>query len=325
MDNSKFIIHGIFRDIVNGYSSIEHNGDLIYIKHLGPLHEADVEKIKFKKYQDALSHGIPTHADKMDMLIKENLWTEEDNLFLGQQKSYVENLENTKKHLMFISQIKEKEEEIDKAKKELEEKQFILNEMLGMTAEKFADKQCNSYYLYYSLYRDEELKDRLFTLENFSKLDDDELYPLIHSFNLSLQDIDTDKIKKTALSSSVQSLFNLSSDVSNFLGKPIYKFTHYQISLCSFAGYYKTILSELNNNIPDEYRYDPDKIESLFISSKNMEKHKNNQTGEGATVTYFGANKEDVKALGITQDDSITKLLAQKGELSMMDMIEMDA
>ena len=323
MDSDKFIIHGIFRDIINGYSSIEHNKQLIYVMHLGPTQEADIEKIKLKKYKDAISKGIPTHKEKMDILLKEKLWTEEEDVFLIQQKSYIQGLEDTKKNLMFVSQIKEKEKEIIESRKLLNEKQFFLDELLGLTAEKFADKQCNSYYLYYCLFKDEELKQRLFDFNQFLQLDDEEIYPLIHSFNTATQDIDNENIKKTSLSSMVQNLYGISSGASDFMGKPVCKFTYYQISLCSFAGYYKSILSELGSNIPEDYRHDPEKIESLFISSRNMEKQKNSQDGEAAVTAYFGANKEDVKALGAVEEDSLSKKIAEKGELSMMDFIEM--
>lgn len=324
MDDSKFVIHSVLRDIINGYSKVEYRDDLIYIMHLGPIQEADIEKIKFEKYKEAISRGIPSYKEKLDFLIKDKLWSEEESLFIDQQKDMIRNMEATKKSLMFVSQIRSKEEEIKNAKNELNKKQYELDDMIGMTAEKFADKQCNSYYLYYSLYKDIDLKNQFFTKKEFEDLEDDEIYSLIGLFNQSTKYITDENIKKVALSSVIQNMFGLSNDPSLFLGKPICKFTYYQISLCSFAGYYKSILNEVGNNIDEECKNDPDKLEGLFISSRNMEKHKNKQSGESGTTTYFGATKEDAKALGDTDDgDKMSKILSEKGELSMMDMIEM--
>ncbi len=324
MDRTKYIVNKVLTDIVKGYSKATIEGKEVFLMHVSPIYENEVEEYKLFKYDEAISKGLFSEKEKFALLQKDKLWTEEDDLELTQYQDMLDNLHNTRKNLLFLSQIQQLDNDIKKYEGEIAEKNRYRAELMGLTAEKYAEKKAANYYLYFTLFSDMELTKRFFKKSEFDQLDDDELNDIIVSFNSGVEYITEENIKLTALSPTVQNLYSLAESPFYFIGKPISQFSYYQTSLCSYAGYYKHILGEMGSNIPPEFRNNPDKIEGLFTSSQNIEKEKDKRQKDGGAIGFFGANEEDLAALGLnSQPDKMSKVLAEKGEFSIYDAIKM--
>jgi hypothetical protein len=324
---SKYLTNKVFTDIVNGYSVINISNETVYIKHFNVIDDTEIEFYKDAKYTEALNKGLKKESDQLKFLTDKNLWTEDDETQLIGLKYYLERLKDDVKIAWLPSQIKSKKDDITKAEIEYYSKLEIKDSLIGLSAEKYAQKQSNSFYIYCSLYKDLTLKEKLYNKDKFEDLETEEINLLTYKFNEAIDCLNEDNIKKTACSNLFQNIYNLSDSNKNFLGKPICYFTYYQVSLLSYGNYYKHILGDLGD-IPDEIRNNPSKLEEHYTTSKNIQKIVDKKQKDNSTVGIMGATKEDIEALGLNSQKSVNetkieKALSEQGEISMMDAIRM--
>ena len=152
----------IFRDVVQGFTKVFHGEELIFIKHLTTHDQVNLEDIEENFFNKAQARGLKTEQESLDQIIKDELWTREDEQFLSTQKSYVENLYKGKSQLILKSQIDNQERLINTELKKLDEKINEKNELLGETCEKYSKKRANDYYIMTSFYSDEKLTTKLY-------------------------------------------------------------------------------------------------------------------------------------------------------------------
>ena len=112
----------IFRDVVQGFTKVFHGEELIFIKHLTTHDQVNLEDIEENFFNKAQARGLKTEQESLDQIIKDELWTREDEQFLSTQKSYVENLYKGKSQLILKSQIDNQERLINTELKKLDEK-----------------------------------------------------------------------------------------------------------------------------------------------------------------------------------------------------------
>ena len=74
----------IFRDIVRGYTTTILEDDFVYIKHLTPHDQVELEEIEEKYYKSAQRRGVPTEKEMLDYLKEEGQWTEEDEKIIAE-------------------------------------------------------------------------------------------------------------------------------------------------------------------------------------------------------------------------------------------------
>ena len=172
-------ISKVFIDIVNGYSK----SDDVFVKHLGTFDNYNIQLVKKEAYDSAVKKGLPIEKNKLEDLRKQKIWLDEDNRELVEYKSMVDGLGQSRKNLFLPSQIKLKETEIKEWELKYYTKLNYKSELLGLTAEKYADRKSSNFYICYSLYKDKELKLPYFENWKFNELDDEELNSTILSFN----------------------------------------------------------------------------------------------------------------------------------------------
>ena len=114
----------IFRDVVRGFSTTTLEEDFVYIKHLTPHDQVELEEIEEKYFNIALRKGVPTEEDMLAYLKDEGQWTDKDEKFIQDKELFLENLRKAKTKLVLKSEIDKQTELIDKEQKLLDDKQI---------------------------------------------------------------------------------------------------------------------------------------------------------------------------------------------------------
>lgn len=322
----------LFVDILKGYSLSYYKSNKLYFKHNTSFDSGEIDHLKEEFIEKAKKNGLPTENQKEEYLILENLWSKENNEKINKLKSDISTLRQTKSKLFKSDDINEFNRQIDQKKLELITLAAERKDLLGFTVEDYANKKINEYYMFNSLFRDKDLKDRYFSEQEFDELENKEISEVLEIYNNINKNFIENNLKKIALSSYYLSLFNLCDENAyNLYGKPIIYLTFYQMEVFGYARYFKNALSEAKHKPSDEYYEDPDKLIEWLESSKNVEevlsKNENNQKKtEGAIATSIvGAKKEDLAKIGKDENGISLHKEAQKkgGTLSMEDLMKM--
>jgi len=322
----------LFIDILKGYSLSYYKSNKLYFKHNTSFDSGEIDHLKQEFIEKAKRNGLPTEDQKEEYLILEGIWSKENNEKIKKLKSDISTLRQTKSKLFKSDDINEFNRQIDQKKLELITLAVERKDLLGFTVEDYANKKINEYYMFNSLFRDKDLKDRYFSEQEFDELENKEISEVLEIYNNINQNFIENNLKKIALSSYYLSLFNLCDENAyNLYGKPIIYLTFYQMEVFGYARYFKNALSEAKHKPSDEYYEDPDKLIEWLESSKNVEevlsKNENNQKKtEGAIATSIvGAKKEDLAKIGKDENGISLHKEAQKkgGTLSMEDLMKM--
>lgn len=330
----------IYSEILREYSPIFYNNQFIYIKHLNQL-DISLVDIKRQEYIEYFqSKGILSSKDKLKEIIKDGLWTEAKDKEIDEVKSFILNLEHTKKK----HSIKKDRDLVDKEIEKYNERFYKLviekDKLMGKTADVRAHRRVTEYYIFISLYKDTDLKIPLFSEEEFDALDEIELRSLERLYNAKTFNLHSDNLKKIALMPYFFNLYILSGEnLWNLFGKPLVHLTTYQIELIQNAKNYKTILQNAKTPPPPECLGDPQKLLEWFDKSEGLNKiMEDTQVDEGtdkqivtAAKSVVGATKAELKEMGIdtSAQDKIAEELKRRqdkglpGEIGMMDLIKM--
>jgi hypothetical protein len=322
----------LFIDILKGYSLSYYKSNKLYFKHNTSFDSGEIDYLKQEFIEKAKRNGLPTEDQKEEYLILEGIWSKENNEKIKKLKSDISTLRQTKSKLFKSDDINEFNRQIDQKKLELITLAVERKDLLGFTVEDYANKKINEYYMFNSLFRDKDLKDRYFSEQEFDELENKEISEVLEIYNNINKNFIENNLKKIALSAYYLSLFNLCDENAyNLYGKPIIYLTFYQMEVFGYARYFKNALSEAKHKPSDEYYEDPDKLIEWLESSKNVEevlsKNENNQKKtEGAIATSIvGAKKEDLAKIGKDENGISLHKEAQKkgGTLSMEDLMKM--
>ena len=322
----------LFIDILKGYSLSYYKSNKLYFKHNTSFDSGEIDHLKQEFIEKAKRNGLPTEDQKEEYLILEGIWSKESNEKIKKLKSDISTLRQTKSKLFKSDDINEFNRQIDQKKLELINLTVERKDLLGFTVEDYANKKINEYYMFNSLFKDRNLKDRYFSEQEFDELENKDISEILNIYNDINKNFVETNLKKIALSSYYLSLFNLCDENAyNLYGKPIIYLTFYQMEVFGYARYFKNALSEAKHKPSDEYYEDPDKLIEWLESSKNVEevlsKNENNQKKtEGAIATSIvGAKKEDLAKIGKDENGISLHKEAQKkgGTLSMEDLMKM--
>jgi hypothetical protein len=326
----------IFSEIIKGYSKKNINGTgTLFFKHINNQDSAEIDIYNQQFLEKAKSMGLPTHQEQEEYLIKEGLWEESKNKKISELKKFILNLKSTKSKLFLKSQLDQIGAEIDKNETELKALEMDKKALIGFTAEEYTAKKINEYYMYMSLYKSEDLKDKFFSEVDYEELDNKDIVNLIKNYNEVNDKFNDLNLKKISLAGYFSNIFYLSQDDPYiFYGKPLVELSFYQIELFSYGRYFKNIIQNAKTRPPDYLTQDPDKLIEWFEGSKNVEEvlNKNSKISQKDNIatSIVGATTEDLKRLGIKEekDTSNTIDLAKEaskkgGKLDMQDLIKL--
>jgi len=297
-------LKSLYSEIVRGYSisSLDFLNKDIYVKHFSTLDSAFIDLYYQEIYDDAISKKIPTRLERENYIIREKFWTEEKERKIAEFKYFIQGLNKTKEKLFrendlnqIKKQIKETEQKIYNL--ELEKEQYI-----GLTAEDFAAKKTNEFFIFKSFFNNSSFTEPLFSEEIFDDLETSELNELLKIYSTKISPINNLNLQRIALSPFFLNVFYLCQDnLFDLWGKPILHLTFYQSELSAHARYFKSILSEIKQEVSEELLDNPEKLIELYTGRKNANALLEQNQGK-AGVSFVNASKKDFKNLGITQD-----------------------
>tara|TARA_B100000519_G_scaffold15442_1_gene11394 strand:- start:1222 stop:2214 length:993 start_codon:yes stop_codon:yes gene_type:complete len=318
----------IFSEIIEGYSFVPSKlfGDL-KIKHINNFDAAKTDIKNHYYFEKAVSQGLEKREDKIDYLIKEKLWDPEKDKQAKRLEDMLKGMRKTKSKLILQTQI-------DAINKDIEENELQLSAILaeketiiGFTAEEYAQRRINEYYMYISIL--DENGNRLFKEDEFQELDEEQVAEIMTVYSKNNEKFKAEVLKKIALADFFTNIFYLCEDnVFNFYGKPVINLTFYQIEIYSYGRYFKSLIQNSEDKIPDHIVEDPDKLIEWAQSSKNVKEVLEKNSGEEAGASsIMGATKEDLAKAGVNQDQDVIDLSKkaeeQGGRLSMDDLMKL--
>ena len=321
-------LNTLYTDILNGFSirTTEQFGQF-YIKHFNPFDAGEMDFEREQYFQKAISKGLPTEKENLEAAIKEGFWDKDaENSMYDLEKTIV-NMRATKNKLQLRSQKINFQKKIDKKEKALNELLFDRYEVIGYTAETFANKKANEYYIYKALKKDSTLKDEFFSEEEYDEMHDSDLQELMTVYGAFTEDFSHKNLKRIALTHSFLNLYHLCSDrVSELFGVPVVKLTFFQSEIFGTSKYFKSILNDAKHKPTEEMYGEPDLLLDWMESNSGGKVDIEGKMEEKAGVSYVGATKEDLKDLGVDENNTISfsKEAAKKGgSLDMKDIMKM--
>jgi len=314
----------LFKDIVEGFSEVKIDDQILFIKHLSALDQTNLEQLEEDFFKSACDRGLPTEKEILVRLEEEGLWLKEDENKISEQSASVKSLLNARKQLYLKSLI---EENITKTK-EAEVKLSLLEqskeELLGQTAEKYAKSRVSDHYVLRSFFTSRDLTKRAFTEEKIDSLTQGELLKTVRAYNSQITHFKDENIQKLVLQDFYSPYFPFSDNVMNFYNKPLFYLSTNQVKLVIFTRMFKNIF-EHHPNIPEAIRKDPSKVID-YVNSQDKAKEVTETLDKDGASTVMGATKEDYEYLGYKQNPqgrSLSDMLKAKGRrLDMKDLME---
>ena len=319
----------IFSEILRGFTL--HESDKwgkVCVKHFNNFDSAELD-IKNKAFFDkAVSKGLPTREDRIDYLLKEDIWDTKKNKEILDLKSMIAGLKNSKSKLFLGAHIAQLNSQLEENQLKLSQLEIEKEELIGFCAENYATRRINEYYMYNALLR--ENGDKLLSAEEFEELEEHKIVDLISIYNKSTKKFKSGNLKKISLSGFFTNLFYLCENNAHvFFGKPLVELTFYQIELFGYGRYYKSLMENSESQVPEDVKSDPEKLVEWFDSTKSAREvldKAQSEGKEGAATSLVGATKQDLKRLGLDNPDetiSLAKKAAEKGgKLTMEDMMK---
>lgn len=290
-----------FADICRGYSLVPRDGKAsLYVKHLTPFDQTDVDDYYDAALARARKKGIPSEEQRRKWLAKKGLWTKADDRDLAMQADFVKNAELTKTKAWIKTQIDAQEAVLVVERAKLASMTQKRDSLIGLTDERAATQKMQFYYIHLSFFGDSSLKTRLYDMPTMDEMDEDESYDLLSLYMAFVGRFDSPVIRRLAVSPIFSNSFHLCGDnLTQFFGKPVVDLSFYQSNLLSYGLYFKNVMS--HEPIPPDCREDPDKIED-YINKSAAAKAALKTSMEGGATGVVGASSEDFKSMGMTED-----------------------
>jgi hypothetical protein len=314
-----------FRDIVRGYSSSDYGGKTVYIKHLTPHDQVEIEEIEKNYHDRALKRGVPTEEDMLTLLKKEGDWTDEEETRIEQKKAFLQGLLSAKLKIVLPSHMEAQDKLIAKAREEIQAKELEKVELIGNTCEKYAKDRTNDFYIIKSFFRDQDLRKPLFKEEEFDVLSAIDLRKIIALYNTSFSSINEDSIQHLILQDFYTAYLGFTEDSMQFYGKPFCELTYVQIKLIVYSRIFKNIF-EVEDNIPEKIKKDPQALMDYATSNNDNKEKFQSKFAESDGSTIVGATKEDYQQLGLGAPGSVDlheEAKKKGGTLSMQDLMKL--
>ncbi len=331
-DNDHQKYRKLYRDVVRGYSEFKYGNNTIYVKHFKEIDLGDIEDFDEKTLKEATDKGVPTAEEKIQLLMKDNLWSQDKENEIAALQEKIKGIEQTLSKLILKHQIRYQNKLKEEAQATLQEILTEKQSLIGYTAETYVEKKVSAEYLRHSLYSDLDLKNRFWSEEEFYDVSDIELTEITVLNNNVMSVLNTDEIKNLAACAFFTNSISISKkNPQTFFGKPVAYMSNYQIDLFSHGLRYLSVLEE-GKTPPTQVLASPKFLrqwyESMIESRNNKSIHgpKNDKENQGGTI--FGADKQELHNLMGQKDGApvvdLQKEIAKRGgkNLTMGDMIE---
>lgn len=303
----------------DGYTeALFHDRD-IYIKHISIRDQRYLHKY-YEKYKNiAVSKGLDLEKDRISYVLEEEIWDQESDLKIASLETEIGNLKRTIQNLNLRSQKEQLQKTILQRAEELYKLKSDRSEVVGQTAEDYASSRSGDEILRFLIFKNKELTEHLYSEEDFGELETWEIIELTKLQNGITERLSDDNIQKAVLRPFFSMYLSLCEDCGGFYRKPITELTVYQLRVALFGRMFHNIFQH-TEDIPDDYRQDPEKLIS-FSASKNERTKSSGIKDDASGSILFGATKDDVEDIGGVQSVSLAEEAKKHG--GQLDMTQM--
>ena len=308
-------IQRLYSKICAGYEKLIIDNKECYFKH-----HLYLDRVKLKdKYNLGISiardNGIKTEKEYLEFYIDKGWWSKSKEDEIRTLSSFVESLKKSKEKLILPSQ---KEQVARTIIEEQEKLNLVLAErrtIIPMTAEEYADKYYNKFYLYCSLFKDQDFLNPFVENPDYFLEIDEDTYNDIWSKVLDvISFLKLENIKYLAATGFFQNLLMLCGkemSAFDFYGKPVVSLTVNQADLFSYASSYRRSINNATEQIPDYILSNPESLiewceggsgstaRAKQILDRTPNKNKTKGERSGRISSIVGASASDYKKLGI--------------------------
>jgi len=307
----------LYRDIVQGYSVFNKDNSYVYFKHLTEIEFAESQDQYIRLLSDSKKRGLLDEKDKIKILCEQGIWSNEKENEIKLYNKEIIGDEATLNKLIIKSQINQIKNSIKIKQQKLDEINKERDELLGLTAERYAFKKSNEFLLYLTLYRDSSFKNRIFEedKDDFFDIEDRELMEYINIYKEFNTMFDAENIKKIAVCSFfMNNFFHCEDNPYYFYGKPIVELTQNQMQLFYIAKNYKYLLTKNGENPPNNIESLNDLI-SWYENRSSASNLKDKIAEDKLGQTYIGASKEELKAMTASSKEEVLDLNQESKKL----------
>lgn len=293
----------MFAEICEGLSRANFLEKPVFIKHFGQFDYIDIDIEYERLFNLAKEKGLQTREEKIKSLKESGgidiAALDADIETISEQIKDEKSLKD-KQHLKSVAQrMQDKINSLTRDYNRLSEEK---NRLLNDTCEHVAEQRLNYYYLKNSTFLDKGLTIPLWDDAEFDEVERDEIFKISEVYYDSVGKITEDEIKKLALSDLAMNYWRISGkSARDLFGGAVKSLTNLQMRICIHFQIFSAIL-ENSKNIPDDARYDPDKLLS-FYNIQNNSKDIIKKDADGSTM--IGATKEDYEAAGLNESNSV--------------------
>ena len=315
-----------FRDVVRGFSSEIYNEEIVYIRHLTPHDQVELEDITNLYIAKAKKRGLPTDQEILDFLEKEGDWTQKDEDKITKIEGFLDNLNTAKKKIILKSALDQQNKIIEEEREKLAVLKLQKDNLMGNTCEKYAAQRTNDFYILKSFYKDDKFKEPLYTESEYDELDDKKRAEIIKLYNDTFASFTEESIQHLILEEFYHPYLNFAEDSMQFYGKPFCVLTYNQVRMIVYTRIFKNIF-ESNENIPEKIKKDPQALLDYGSTSTEEKEKMKSKFEESDGSTIVGAKDEDYEYLGIQKPaggvDLHEEAKKKGGSLSMADMMKL--
>ena len=178
--------------------------------------------------------------------------------------------------------------------------------------------------MFNSFYKTQDLDEPLYTQEQFEDTSTKEVTALVRIYNSFHHKFSEKNIQHLAIQDFYKIYYSFSESTMDFFGIPVVKLNNFQLNLLIYTRIFKNIF-EMNDDIPDKIKKDPEALLDYANSSEAREEVKSKMNDSSSASTIVGATKEDLEELGMNTSSGTSLHEAAKkkgGSLSMKDLMD---
>ena len=294
----------VYKDILNGFSVFKKDGETFFVKHFTEVDHGWIQEYKKECFQRARKKGLAKESEQLKLLSEQQLWSREQEKELDYWKMEISNLEVTKAKLILAKQINQVKKQIRGYERKIKEAEEERAELLGLTCESFAEKKVSEYYMFYSLYKDQDLKHKYYKFEDYEELSSIEISEMVKLNNRVLSDFNNKNLKKIAACPFfLNSVMISKNNPFIFFGKPIVELTNYQQEMWGNGIRFKNII-EQKNDTPPKMLTLQDVVDWYENAAGSLESaNSKDKVSAGGAKSIVGATSEELEKLTSGGDD----------------------
>ena len=315
----------IIAEIFDGVTVLNSNFGPIYIKHYGQL---ELRKIFTKKkgyLREAKNRGLLTEKEMIKSLLEDEMWSEEAEKEIQEKQNLIETMKKSLSRILIPSKRDTHKKMIEAEEGKLLEISKEKQSLLGLTAEKYAEKKVNKDFFENLLFLDKDFKKPAFLELSYTDIrKEQELNEIQAQFFSRMSD---DNISRAALCQYFSPYLAYSEDVIGMFGKPIKDLTSFELKILTYARSFLNVFKSATKEIPEHVARDPDLLLEFAEAQKNESQGKKTKASEGSgATTHFGATRGDIEQMKSEDEDSIDlgeKLKSSGGSMNMKELMDL--